>query len=37
MEDTIDRVLKFIAHIVTILAGTTTIWKNLRTRHKPKH
>lgn len=37
MEDTIEKVLKVLAQIVTILAGTTTIWKNLRTTHKPKH
>lgn len=37
MEDTIERVLKVLAHIVTILAGISTLWKNLRTTHKPKH
>ncbi len=37
MEDKIEQVLKILAHIVSILAGFTTIRKNLRTKKRPKH
>ena len=37
MSDTIEKVLRIIASIVSKLASTTTIMKNLRTKHKPKH
>ena len=37
MEDTIEKVLRIIASIASLLASITTIRKNLRTKHKPKH
>jgi len=37
MDDTIEKVLRITYYIVGILASVTTIKKNRRTKHKPKH
>jgi len=37
MEDMIEKVLKYLAHIAIIAGNASTIWRNLRTGYKPKH
>lgn len=37
MNDMIEKVLRLIMIIASTLASITTIIKNLRTQHKPKH
>lgn len=37
MDDTIEKALRILYYIVSILAGITTIRKNRRAKHKPKH